>query len=405
MRRIKVVTDSLSSRKNMTLEHPNISDEEKRFLEKFGVDGKIDKEKVDQFFSTLSFRYETTGVVGDSLVRLDQEADIYADLEQGVPVLIRGNTRVGKTSMQYSLKNHRYKETAWVRETVTTFEHQEKTIDEFKATFCLEEIAELIAEKETRAGEDEWQRSKEVKKEIAASGKPPFQYLNDYLSQKTETAFLAFDEAIAWSNQPEKLEYLASLANFSQLKLSIVLHRLARNEELFQQIFHKFNTYFIRPLSLTETSILIKTPLENSGISLTEEAVAAIHEFCGGRAMEVNIFCRALFSPYDQERTLYDPKLDYTKADTDKIISLGKWKLDMFDHAIRGYESAFKDTMSQEEQALIKRLAIEESVPIDQINPSIAKPLIDTMLIRENKAKGVFELNGGLISKVFKELI
>ena len=263
------------------------------------------KEKIDKYFSTVADKYPQAMPVPDSMVRLDQEADIAEKLRSHMPVLIRGNWRMGKTSMVRSLETHQFgaKHSLFI-DAMTEYLGEEESLEDFQNHFGADSVVEFIVEREFGdvKPKDRYPKEDEIKQQMTKSRKSPFEFLNEYLAQKDEEMFLSLDEVVGFIKQPEKMKYLASLKDLSQIRLAIVLHRIASFEDSFQEIFVGYETHFVRPLIVEEVGRLVRKPLDGTKITFTDDAIRRILEFTGGRPMEVNQVCRALMTQFSEHK-------------------------------------------------------------------------------------------------------
>jgi hypothetical protein len=369
---------------------------------------ELRKEREMNFFDEIYQQYEPASPIQNSIVRLEQERDIAQSLAAHRPVLIRGNWRQGKTSMVLSLKNHYYmgQESLFVDASAISYDFEDVSFEQFKYEFCLYEIASVMAKKELPTSEyDKRLEQEEVLADtIKASGKTPFAYLNDYLKERGETIYLAIDELISFAKRKEQLAYIASIQQFDHIQLAFVLHRIHEYEELFDRVFDGYETYFVQPLTVEETRKLVMAPCERKGITFTNEAIEKIHEITGGRPIEIQVLCRAIFNPYkDNDRDLAIHKLDYTDEDVQQIVEAPFWKLeDVFKNIIRNYKKIFKLSLSDEERNIILQL-VENKIPLNEVNADIVQPLIDTTFVKIDKESGAYQINGDFFRKVISE--
>lgn len=277
----------------------------------------LQKEKINNYFNNIVHKYETIPA-SDSMVRLDQEVEIAKDLRSHTPVLIRGNWRMGQTSMMHSLETHQFGEKNSIFIGVMTDKTQ--SFDDFQKNFGIDEIADFIAEKESfePKREDMSLRTEQIRKAMINSEKNPFEFLNNYLLQKNEKVFLALDEVLGLMNQPEKIKYLASLKNLSQVQLAIIAQRIASSENTLKEIFNGYKTHFLRPLTIEEVGIMVRKPLEGTEVTFTDDAIHKILEFTGGRPMEIKNVCRALMHKSSQHKKY---KFTYRAEDINILAS------------------------------------------------------------------------------------
>lgn len=343
------------------------------FDEVFGIKKERnaeDKKRIENYFTNIAKKYEQSMPIPDSIVRLDQETDITQTLREGRPVLIRGNWRVGKTSMVESLATHQFgRENSLSIDTqVEIASYEGESFENFKRSFGVRKIAEFLVEREHDGEklEDIFEREDEVKKQIKESQKSPFEFLNDYLKQREEKLFLSLDEVVGLANQPKKLKYLADLKDLSNIRLAVVLHRLAFSENSFKKIFDGYETHFVRSLTLEEVGKLVRKPLEGTQITFTDDAVERIFEFSGGRPMEINNVCHTLMDKYSEDQNC---RFTYRGEDIDELIEKKHWQvIGSFRAAIFNYEQVYNQSMSEEERAIIDRLIKENGIPVSKIN-------------------------------------
>lgn len=369
------------------------------------VVNELRKDRIDDYFENIEGKYEQRGPIADSVVRLDQEKKIAEDLNNGKPVLIRGNWRVGKTSMVYSLENHQFG-----KENSLSFDaaagegtRKEDSMDDFKKHFGISKVAQFIAERELSGteGQNSFEKERQIEESIEKSQKPPFEFLNEYLSEKNEKVFLSLDEVVGLSDQPEKLEYLANLKNLSQVKIAVVLHRIASSEESFKKIFNGYETHFIRPLTVEEVARVIRKPLEGTSVTFTDDAVQKVFEFTGGRPMEVNNLCHALMGKFSEHKKY---RITYRAEDIEELTKKDLWQLEKsFKSAAHTARKVYDHSMSAEERAITDNLIEKGEVPVIEIEPGTIQPLLDTGFAVKDTAKGVYRINGEFFKQVLEK--
>lgn len=137
---------------------------------------ELKQDKIREFFNKVSRGYENSSPIIDSIVRLDQEKAIGEELDSGTPVLIRGNWRMGKTSMVFSLISHRYGRANSVAFDMSLSSARDNDIDTFRDSFYADmsyTVAKVIAAKKHSEVENKDKRDEEekVREEIEKSGK------------------------------------------------------------------------------------------------------------------------------------------------------------------------------------------------------------------------------------------
>lgn len=366
---------------------------------------EIAKDRINRLFLETSNRYEFGRPIRDSIVRLDQEREIFDDLQNHVPVLVRGNWRMGKTSMVWSLEKHRYSENQVIKQDVAARGPFDDELPEFRKRFGLFDVSDYLQNSSEAKAES--QNSVEDRKfwqeQIKASGKTPFEFLDEWLEEKGERVLVSLDEAIALADKPDKLAYLAELQHLKNISLCIVLHRFSKYEELFSKTFPDFKTYFVRPLSVAEVGAIVRQPLQNTNIEFTDEAIQRIYAITGGRPMEVNHICRALLDPFSEITKM---RFIYRAEDVDALSSRELWDLEgVFRVELSNYEKVYSHSMSNEERSVVDRLISEGEVPVSEWDVALVKPLIDTTFVAEDKEKGVYRINGELFRRVVEDIL
>lgn len=365
---------------------------------------ELRKKRTDNYFGNIAGMYEQAMPIADSVVRLDQEAEIAQKLRNNIPVLIRGNWRMGKTSMVHSLVTHQFGATnSLFIDAMGEGPDRDASLDDFRKHFGVSTIAEFIAKREfpSAKSQDKFEKENQIRKQIKESQKLPFEFLNDYLSEKGEKVFLSLDEVMGFEEQPEKLKYLASLKGLSQVQLAIVLHRIASLEDSFKEIFDGYETRFVRQLTVEEIGTLIRKPLEGTSITFTDDAVQKIFEFTGGRPMEVNNVCRALMNQFSENKKY---RFTYRAEDIEELAGKETGQLEKsFMIAIHNYRRIYTDSMSNEERVITDRLVREGEIPTSEVSADTIQPLIDTTFVTKDDNKGTYRINGELFRRVVLE--
>ena len=365
---------------------------------------ELRKERIDDYFGGVARKYEQSRPIADSIVRLDQETEIAQKLRNHTPILIRGNWRMGKTSMAASLEAHQFgAESSLFIDAMGEGMGRDVSLEDFEKHFGVYKIGRFIAEKEFLGAElkDRFEKEDHIRKQIQKSQKKPFEFLNDYLSEKGEKVFLSLDEVIGLAEQPEKLKYLAGLKNLSQVQLAVVLHRFASLENSFKEIFDGYETHFIRPLTIEEVGTLIRRPLEGTSITFTDDAVQKVFEFSGGRPMEVNNFCHALMDQFSEHKKY---RFTYRAEDIEELAGKETWQLgESFRVAIDTYRRVYSRSMSDGERAITDRLVQEGEILTSEVSPDTIQPLIDTTFVTRDDTKGVYRISGELFKRVLAD--
>lgn len=338
------------------------------------------QEEIKNICRSVSHEYKTGRVVENSVIRKDQEYSIMQDIKGGTPVLIRGNWRIGKTSMLFALRNNHFKPENTIYISLEG-EDQKKPLEEFEKTLCFFEAVDCIAERD-----DEQMDTYEVEEKIEESKDSPLVFLNKYLAEKGEHVFLAIDEIINFEDHEDKMKHVANLKKLSNVHLAIVLHHLAPYEKKFEEIFSDYKTHYIKQISPEEVKKLIQNPLRDTQITVADDAIQRVVEITGGRPIEINIICNEMLRGY--------PKEAYEKEDVDQIA--GPLSEIWFSYPVINdtYKRIYAKAMNDEERTIIRQLAHEGEKPLSEYNADVMQSLIDTTAVVKDDEKGVYRING-----------
>lgn len=356
------------------------------------------------YFSKASQEFRNLHARPDSIVRLDQEQAIFEDLEAGMPVLIRGNWRIGKTSMALSLAKKRYQGNALFID-AQGYSGSDETIGDFRRDFGAHDIEQFITDREFEGKDIDFNtqraRAVELKEDMKTQSVTPFEYLDKFLEQRKEKAYVAIDEVIMYASEPDKLRYLENLKDFKNMKLAIVLHRIHKYEQLFGKVFEGFKTHFMRELSEQEIATLVRHPLKDTQITFTDGAIGELASFSGGRPMEINNLCGTLMNPDSDDKKL---KLVHRASDIQEVASKPLWELKYtFGVAIHTYGRVYSHSMSDSERAIVDELVVKGQLPISSVETEKIQPLIDTTFVRKDEKAGIYSLNGNLFKRVIQD--
>ena len=363
------------------------------------VINELKQAKFKEYFGPIAEKYLNTAVFGaEGLIRLDQQHETAERLRQHRPILIRGIFTIGKTSLARSIGKQEYGDSNSLS---VLAGHRESRQERFKKNFGLSDVSEFIARHEF-SDLDYRDKEDQIGEEINASGKTPFEFLNDYLLNKGERVFVCLDEATGLAEDREVMEYYASLKDLSQVDLAIILPRIVQHEDDFREIFKDYETVFVRPLTVEEVGMIVRKPLEGTLITFTDEAVQKIFEFTGGRPMEVNRTCSALMGP---DSPLRKYRFNYRGQDIESFAERSYRQLTdvrgNLTATIEEYGQRYDTALSTEEQIIVERIAKEKEVSISEIDASVVRPLIDLTFIVRDDHNGVYRINGELLRKVF----
>jgi len=211
----------------------------------------------------LEAKYLMGGVERNSHVHLDQEAEIFQDLENGYPILLRSLYRQGASSMMASLAEHRF----GPERTIRMYMHGRK---EGEPSELASGVAQLIDSQERDRGGT--LTYPEIVQNIQESGKSPIQYLDEYLIKNdAESVLVHVDETVAAS--PDDLAFLASAKGLKKVKLVVQFHWNAKKEPMVDEQFGDFQEHSIRPLTRNEVAILVRGPIADAGVTIDDAAI------------------------------------------------------------------------------------------------------------------------------------
>ncbi|MFZ5340618.1 MAG: hypothetical protein ACOZBG_02895 [Candidatus Micrarchaeota archaeon] len=156
----------------------------------------------------------------------------------------------------------------------------------------------------------------------------------------------------------------------------------------------------MRLLTFEEAKRLIHKPLEGTQITFSDEAVKKIFEFCGGRPMEIYLFCSALMEKFSKDRIC---KSLYSSEDIDRLTKKEIFQLEESFHlVILNYQRIYDYAMSDEERAIINSLIKAGKIPVSYISPDLIQSLIDTGLVIKGDDNN-YRINGELFKLVLSE--
>lgn len=367
------------------------------------------EEATRRYFRNASDEFHNLHARRESVIRLDQEQAIVDDLENGIPVLIRGNWRIGKSSMGLRLMDRVGAGNAIYFDVGGYAGLEEHGPEKFKARFGLNDVSNFVLDKELEGQEVDfktrWSRRDQLIDEIGTSGYHPFAYLDQWLGKKGETAYVGLDEVIYYADKPELLQYVADLRHHKNLKVAVVLHHIARFEDSMRQTFAGYNSHYIRRITTPEAHAMIDHGLQGTEIQFTDEAVDELMKFSGGRPMEINYVLADLLYPYSDD---YEPKLVYRVDDIKSITDRDTWDLpsQFRSVAIDTYERVYQLAMTDEQRKIIDSLHAKRKrkYRVGSIDPNVVQPLLDTNVLVEDDETGTYQINGSLFVRAMQEM-
>ena len=254
---------------------------------------------LEQHISNITQRHSPFSHEKDSVIRLEEEQKIFEELEKSKPVIIRGPTQTGKTSILLALQK-RYKNSI--------------KIDQMSDSrrLGLFNVVGFISKRENRGND-------EIEKEIKESGSTPMEYLENYLKERDEICLLEIDEIaklLHLVNHEDILKAIGNLKNSSVFRVVLVFHIFGAKEkqQLIEALGDYNSNYSIFDLrdsiTLDEVFKLIKKNLEGTYITLTDRAIQLIFTETKGVPIYINFFLDLFLreiSSYDEVNQLkYD---------------------------------------------------------------------------------------------------
>ncbi|MDD2655973.1 MAG: hypothetical protein PHQ18_00155 [Patescibacteria group bacterium] len=330
-----------------------------------------------------------------SIVRLDQEKKIQDTLLAGQNVAIRGLKRIGKSSMLNSLVNDFGADNSIKFDAIPIL--SDSSLDYFKKRFGLYEVCKFIRQKEIEQGKQA--SIEEIREKITESGQTPFEYLNQYLKDNNIKCFIAIDEVVNVIDNEGFLRYIASLGNLDELQIALVLHFVdIENNKMLQKIFGEdYQEFYIRPLTLEETRLLVEKDLEGSYLTFAPDAIEKIYEFTGGKAREINYFVNEFLAEFCSVDV---KKLNYTASDMEDVIERIERN---FDNIFNHYRQVFQKTFNDEERDVLKKIMQGKKLPFALSNEGIMQNLLDTMWVTKDEENQVYRLNGQVLEMFFQK--
>ena len=327
--------------------------------------------------------------VSESIVRLEQESKIAEDLKKGKSLLIRGNWRQGKSTMLINLIKH-LPENSVVINSVDNIS-QKTTLSELQGSKEFDyNIANSIANNEIEENDDILELEQKIRLQIKDSGMSSIDYWNNYLKERGEQGYLFIDEVIAFAEEPEKLKYFADLKEKSNITVATVLHHKGIREDMFDEVFEGYETYYAEPLSLSDFTKLVRGNVKGTSIKHTDEAIAKLYEITGGRPIELNTIMEKLFSVYSN---CHNPRILYRVSDVDVVNFEFPQKYELYENINKNYKKIIEIAVTERQKGVLIQL-IDEEVPVDSLDTRDLEELLQPGLINVDKNKKVITING-----------
>ncbi|MBI2599608.1 hypothetical protein HYW43_01665 [Candidatus Daviesbacteria bacterium] len=296
------------------------------------------KEVVPNFFSRLSSQYGIDVVKPHEAVRKDQEEVLAKELIAGEPILLQGFWRTGQSSMIKAL--------------------------------------------ERRFG-----RANSIPLSFYVDG----EHFNERKIPTDRKVFLGVEEILQlFDSDLKKIADLRARENL-MLLVSVQLH--PGHDQRIAKAFTGFNTHFLRPLRREEVGILIRSPLVDSPVSVTDEAMDAIAEYCGGWPTAVKTFFQTFlygWSSFTRWKEVYDA--DDVKSLTNR--SPEELFGSRFGHALSHFARIYHEGIRPNQQNALDKIAAANELPIEKLDYEMIDVLIKTGLVVVTADNQAYKING-----------
>lgn len=368
-------------------------------------------------YKELYYRFlSRTDITGESVVRLEDMEEIRNALLEGDSCLIRGNWRIGKSTMLEALKHCfldslEFSAEAYMRLPL-------KGMDVFRNEFGLREVSSLAAYMDTefRDPESTYQhvRAPEIAEQIKDANINPFEYLNNVCSRCGKVGYIFIDELITFIDYPDIMKYLASLKDHSNLRMCMVLHHIGRdsNEGTMAEIFQGYSSYYVRKLTFEEAREMIKYVLGSSGIGITDEAVQVLLDYTGGRPMEINY---SMAEMLDLQSVSSSPKILIECEDVQRFFSYiykdEEVDFDLFTDAelgsaISNYIRIYESALNKQERRVVRSIVkSRDGVPAGKVKKEVRDPLLRLEIIYLDSDTNTYKINGRLFEGTIRNYL
>lgn len=336
--------------------------------------------------------------VENSVIRINQQQSISADLQQGFAVAVRGTRRIGKTSM---LKTLVTMDSGIFINTQRYNYGQEKYADTL-LTFGIDDIADFFSrQKENNRSTEKWKRKAQIKEEMRQANISPFEALNTYVENKTPI-LIAIDEVVAIPTK-EFFQFIVNLRQYSNLRIAVDLARVSQYEQMALQIFGDFKEHYIQGLSHSEIEDFLKHIVSDYQIWFQQGAIKEIGEFSGGRPMEIN---QVLYELFFNESKTGGAKSEYDLSDIQQITkaALTRYK-PAFSVVTDNYEEEYYRALNDRERNCLQLMLRKGMIPESEIDPDIVTSLLLLNFIKRDIDTKDLSINGRLFEQVLRERV
>lgn len=302
---------------------------------------------VPAFFRRLSTQYGIVFVDPHDAVRKDQEDELAGELSSGEAVLLRGFWRTGQSSMLKAL--------------------------------------------ERRFGE-----VNTVSLSFYESNK---RFKGDQVPTGDAKLFVRVEEILLLPNT--ELRRIAELRERRNLMLLVSAQIHPGYDDRFVEVFNGFNTHYLRPLNREEIAKVIRSPLEDSPVSITDEAIDAIAAYCGGWPTSVKGFFQTFLdnsSPFKKFKEVYDIYDVQSLTDRPLRELFGS----RFGHPLAHFSRIYHEGIGGEQQKALDKIAAEGELPADELDPQAVDILLKTGLVIMTPDTQAFKMNGAFLRELIR---
>lgn len=321
-----------------------------------------DKDLIPTFFNDLAHRYELDRRIPESVVRLDQEAAIAFDLQAGRPVLLRAFWKTGQTNM--------------VRSLMKRFDPDSSVAVIFGDTardYTLETASSFRGER----------------------GMPFNKFCKQFFSQDRKV-FIAIEEMLMIDDLA--LRFIHSLRDVPNVMILANPQFHTAFESQWTTFFADFQSHYLRPLTEEEVGLLVRKPLEDTPVTISDEAVHEIADFCGGWPRMVHGFCQSILGEgrSDGGPDLRTLKLRYEKEDIQAITSrdLSELYSTKCGDTLSGFFRVYREAISSHERAALDKIAVACRLPVQNIDPETIPLLVKSGLVLIGEDDQSYYING-----------
>lgn len=236
-------------------------------------------------------------------LRQDQTDQIVNVLSNTNAVRLKGLYGMGKTSMFEIVGNMIGAKKLWYTAGIS------KSPKTDHAWYELKEFLERIGSEEQPTLQD-----------IQNYQDGIFGFLNDLAKATSKKIMVGIDELQIFDHRV--IKYFANLPRkLPNLKFMFLDHHTGKLEWRKNRIFKYMPSFHLRALTLDEVRILAQTLLRQHGYTITNEAIATLHELTGGRPCEVTTVLSRFFEDHFWNQVAYrNQTIDYKKELGNKII-------------------------------------------------------------------------------------